>query len=102
MPVFVGHIRSIAVKDPERPAEVPHRPAPAGLLPEFKPITHPGEHNSMRRMLESAPLTDVHSHSLLLEFLPRPDQRAAQTLLVPKVSFLELQGPCRHGPLIRT
>src|SRR2546427_8850451 len=98
--LFVLHVGAAAVERTEGAAEIPHRPAPAGFLPEFELVAHPGQHDRVRRPVECAALADVHPYAFGFELLPRLDALAAQALLVPRALFIFLERPGRLGPLV--
>ena len=83
---FVGSIVPVAVEDAERPAQVPHRPAPTSFLPEREYVAHPRKAGVARGLIIAAPFANMNWYTLFHERLPLQDQFPTKLLAIPLYS----------------
>src|SRR3954469_12274207 len=95
-PLLVLHVLPVAVQNPERAAEAPQRPTPAGLLPQTQKISHPGQRHRVRRAVPAPPLADEDTCPKLLKVQPWLDAPAMQHVFIPLDHAVVLQWPARQ------
>ena len=71
--IVIGDILTAAVEYAEASAKIPQCPAPAGFLPQLQAVAHPGQYDSVRRMLMGAPFAHMNADAFPRQCLPRCD-----------------------------
>src|SRR2546423_4171117 len=94
--ILVTHVPAPAVEHAEGAAQVPKRVPPSRLLPEREAVRHPRQRHPVRRLVEAAPLADVHAHAPLQQRSVRLDQLPPEPRTIPRLAEVVAERPRRR------